>query len=177
MWSLNDIFRNTDVRGGGCLRRKSVSRTFREGYHDYEIIQGGVVIHPRLVAAKHHASFTRVSSLPSGIANLDAMLAGGLRKWIDRSAARTGGRGQIYNRHAVYRRCHAGMTQSGRLHGSMKSIETLIERVEKTVFLSKDAVCASYITERGQSPCAQLTQRKCPGSIRSRSPPSRRSGR
>jgi circadian clock protein KaiC len=50
---------------------------FREGYHDYEIVQGGVIVYPRLVAAEHHAKFQR-AALPSGIANLDAMLAGGL---------------------------------------------------------------------------------------------------
>jgi circadian clock protein KaiC len=50
---------------------------FREGYHDYEILTGGVTIHPRLVAAEHHDEFQR-ESLPSGVAGLDAMLAGGL---------------------------------------------------------------------------------------------------
>jgi circadian clock protein KaiC len=50
---------------------------FREGYHDYEIVHGGVVIHPRLVAAEHHDRFTR-ETFASGIPNLDAMLAGGL---------------------------------------------------------------------------------------------------
>lgn len=50
---------------------------FREGYHDYEIVQGGVVVHPRLVAAEHHDHFER-EPLPSGVANLDAMLFGGL---------------------------------------------------------------------------------------------------
>lgn len=50
---------------------------FREGFHDYEIVRGGVVVHPRLVAAEHHDRFDR-EALPSGVANLDAMLAGGL---------------------------------------------------------------------------------------------------
>jgi len=50
---------------------------FRDGYHDYEIVQGGVVVHPRLVAAEHHEAFER-EALPSKVANLDAMLAGGL---------------------------------------------------------------------------------------------------
>ena len=50
---------------------------FREGYHDYEIIQGGVVVHPRLVAAEHHDSFERVE-VASGVGPLDAMLGGGL---------------------------------------------------------------------------------------------------
>src|SRR5262249_6118780 len=50
---------------------------FREGYHDYEIIQGGVVVHPRLVAAEHHDTFERVA-VPSGVDHLDAMIGGGL---------------------------------------------------------------------------------------------------
>jgi circadian clock protein KaiC len=50
---------------------------FREGFHDYEIVRGGVIVHPRLVAAEHHDKFAR-EALPSGVANLDAMLAGGL---------------------------------------------------------------------------------------------------
>jgi circadian clock protein KaiC len=50
---------------------------FREGYHDYEIQTGGVVVHPRLVAAEHHDHFER-TTLRSGVVNLDTMLAGGL---------------------------------------------------------------------------------------------------
>lgn len=50
---------------------------FREGYHDYEISQGGVVVHPRLVAAEHHEHFER-EMLSSGLASLDTMLSGGL---------------------------------------------------------------------------------------------------
>lgn len=57
----------TKIRGGN----------FREGYNDYEIMQGGVVVHPRLVAAEHHDAFERKSN-PSGIPNLDTMLDGGL---------------------------------------------------------------------------------------------------
>src|SRR6266576_987392 len=32
---------------------------FREGYHDYNIITGGLRIFPRLIAAEHHAKFRR----------------------------------------------------------------------------------------------------------------------
>jgi circadian clock protein KaiC len=66
---------------GRARRRIYVTKVrgsqFREGFHDYEIIPGGVVVHPRLVAAEHHEQFERVE-LSSGIANLDAMLGGGL---------------------------------------------------------------------------------------------------
>jgi len=50
---------------------------FREGYHDYEILREGVIVHPRLVASEHHEAFTR-EEYPSGVAGLDSMLAGGL---------------------------------------------------------------------------------------------------
>lgn len=66
---------------GRARRRMHVTKVrgsdFREGYHDYEIVRGGVVVHPRLVAAEHHDRFER-EVLPSGVPNLDAMLAGGL---------------------------------------------------------------------------------------------------
>jgi circadian clock protein KaiC len=66
---------------GKARRRLFVTKVrgskFREGYNDYEIIDGGVVVHPRLVAAEHHERFDRTSYL-SGIPALDEMLGGGL---------------------------------------------------------------------------------------------------
>jgi circadian clock protein KaiC len=66
---------------GRSRRRLFVTKTrgayFREGYHDYEIQQGGITVHPRLVAAEHHDRFSEeVTS--SGIKHLDEMLMGGL---------------------------------------------------------------------------------------------------
>jgi circadian clock protein KaiC len=49
---------------------------YRGGYHDFVIKTGGVEVFPRLVAAEHHAEFTR-SPLSCGIAEIDAMLGGG----------------------------------------------------------------------------------------------------
>lgn len=66
---------------GKARRRLFVTKVrganFREGYNDYEIADGGVVVHPRLVAAEHHERFDR-TSYPSGVPALDEMLAGGL---------------------------------------------------------------------------------------------------
>jgi circadian clock protein KaiC len=77
----NLVLERTLPQYGRARRRLYATKVrgsdFREGYHDYEIAQGGVVVHPRLVAAEHHAQFRR-EALPSGVANLDAMLAGGL---------------------------------------------------------------------------------------------------
>lgn len=50
---------------------------FREGYHDVVIKKGGLVIFPRLVAAEHQTAFKR-EAVSSGIAQLDALLGGGL---------------------------------------------------------------------------------------------------
>jgi circadian clock protein KaiC len=66
---------------GRARRRLFVTKVrgakFREGYHDYEIVTGGVVVHPRLVAGEHrHAVETELCA--SGVKNLDRMLMGGL---------------------------------------------------------------------------------------------------
>jgi len=50
---------------------------FREGYHDYNIITGGLRIFPRLIAAEHHVEFQR-ASVSSGLKELDELLGGGL---------------------------------------------------------------------------------------------------
>ncbi len=77
----NVVLERTLPQYGRARRRMYVTKVrgskFREGFHDYEIVQGGVVVHPRLVAAEHHETFTR-ETCSSGVANLDTMLAGGL---------------------------------------------------------------------------------------------------
>ena len=66
---------------GGARRRMHITKVrgsdFLDGYHDYEVGQSGVLVHPRLVASKHHEIFEPVEFL-SGIDNLDRMLHGGL---------------------------------------------------------------------------------------------------
>lgn len=66
---------------GRARRRLFVTKVrganFREGYHDYEIVTGGILVHPRLVAGEHHETFER-GVCESGIPSLDAMLHGGL---------------------------------------------------------------------------------------------------
>lgn len=50
---------------------------FREGYHDYRLLKGGMKIFPRLVATEHRHPILPGQML-SGITNLDEMLGGGL---------------------------------------------------------------------------------------------------
>lgn len=52
---------------------------FRGGYHDFTIQAGGLRIFPRLVAAEHHKPFAG-DPTPSGNAELDQLLGGGLER-------------------------------------------------------------------------------------------------
>ncbi|MDX3900700.1 MAG: ATPase domain-containing protein [Sphingobium sp.] len=54
-------------------------RRFRGGYHDFVIDTGGVRVFPRLVAAEHRADFRR-DLVKSDLAELDALLGGGIER-------------------------------------------------------------------------------------------------
>lgn len=68
---------------GAERRRLSVIKmrgtSFRGGFHDFVIRKGGLVVFPRLIAAEHRREF-RTEFVPSGDAELDAMLGGGLER-------------------------------------------------------------------------------------------------
>jgi circadian clock protein KaiC len=68
---------------GSARRRLMVvkyrGQAYRGGYHDYKIVRGGLVVYPRLVASEHHVEVLQ-TRLPSGIAELDQLLGGGLEK-------------------------------------------------------------------------------------------------
>jgi len=57
--------------------RKMRGARFREGYHDFSIESGGVVVHPRLVAAEHRPDLAQ-EPISSGLKELDALLGGGI---------------------------------------------------------------------------------------------------
>lgn len=52
---------------------------FRGGYHDFKIEKGGLSVYPRLIAAEHHSTFAGTFT-PSGNAQLDSLLGGGLER-------------------------------------------------------------------------------------------------
>jgi len=52
---------------------------FRGGFHDMKIRRGGLDIYPRLIAAEHHTNFVG-DPTPSGNADLDKLLGGGLER-------------------------------------------------------------------------------------------------
>ncbi len=55
------------------------AQSFRGGFHDFVIRQGGAHVFPRLVAAEHRRDRVR-GRLRSGIAGLDALLGGGVER-------------------------------------------------------------------------------------------------
>ena len=56
---------------------KMRQRTFRGGYHDFEIERGGLCVYPRLVAADHAVEKSG-APVSTGSAELDSLLGGGL---------------------------------------------------------------------------------------------------
>jgi circadian clock protein KaiC len=52
---------------------------FRGGYHDYVIERGGLRVFPRLIAAEHRRTTSRLR-LASGVPEMDALLGGGLEE-------------------------------------------------------------------------------------------------
>ncbi|WP_262297865.1 ATPase domain-containing protein [Microvirga sesbaniae] len=54
-------------------------QSFRGGYHDFTIAEGGVQVFPRLVSGEHKTGFAR-DVLTSGIRELDALLGGGIER-------------------------------------------------------------------------------------------------
>jgi circadian clock protein KaiC len=67
---------------GKTMRRLEVTKlrgcAFREGFHDYVIRSGGVVVFPRLVAAEYVSEQEGAGLASSGIAELDTLCGGGL---------------------------------------------------------------------------------------------------
>lgn len=72
--ALNPAFGITRRR---LLVSKYRGTDFRSGYHDYRIGHGGLQVFPSLVAAEH-SQLDDLSRLPSGNAQLDALLGGGI---------------------------------------------------------------------------------------------------
>jgi circadian clock protein KaiC len=74
---MQGIGRDYGVRRRRIEIHKLRGSAFREGYHDYIILTGGLHIFPRLIAAEHKPGFKR-KPVPSGIQELDDLLAGGI---------------------------------------------------------------------------------------------------
>jgi circadian clock protein KaiC len=72
-------------RNYGSTRRrleivKIRASSFREGFHDYIIVRGGMRVFPRLVSGEHRGQPFQAENLLSGIPELDALFQGGVQR-------------------------------------------------------------------------------------------------
>ena len=69
---------------GAARRRMQLIKVrglnFKDGYHDFNIMTGGIVVYPRLVSSEHQLEHGEVEHLPSGLNQLDTMLGGGIAR-------------------------------------------------------------------------------------------------
>jgi circadian clock protein KaiC len=75
-----ELERYTPLYGSARRRLQLVKvrgLNFRDGYHDFNIRTGGIVVYPRLVSAEHRR-VVKHEQLPSGVTALDEMLGGGI---------------------------------------------------------------------------------------------------
>lgn len=75
-----ELDRDTPMYGATRRRLQIVKMRgldFRDGYHDFAILTGGIAVYPRLVAAEHRR-IVPLEHVPSGLEALDRMLGGGI---------------------------------------------------------------------------------------------------
>jgi circadian clock protein KaiC len=77
-----ELERYTPVYGSARRRMQLVKvrgLNFRDGYHDFNILTGGIVVYPRLVAAEHPGDVDP-QPVTCGVLALDTMLGGGIER-------------------------------------------------------------------------------------------------
>lgn len=78
--SLEVLQRNYGITRRRLEVLKVRASAFREGYHDYIIVRGGMRVFPRLVSGEHRDNAVPAEILPSGIKELDALFNGGVQR-------------------------------------------------------------------------------------------------
>ena len=78
--SLEVLQRNYGITRRRLEVLKIRASSFREGFHDYIIMKGGVNVFPRLVSGEHRGVVVMSENLPSGVKELDALFNGGVQR-------------------------------------------------------------------------------------------------
>jgi circadian clock protein KaiC len=117
----------------GAMRRrlqviKQRGRNFQGGYHDLQIVRGGVRIFPRLVAPEHGKSYPR-GAMASGVAALDVLLGGGLTNGTSTLVLGASGTGKsaLASRYAV---AAAQRGENAAMYLFDESLPTFLQRSE-----------------------------------------------
>jgi circadian clock protein KaiC len=78
--SLEVLQRNYGITRRRLEVLKVRASAFREGFHDYIIVRGGIRVFPRLVSGEHRGGSVQPVALPSGIKELDSLFNGGVQR-------------------------------------------------------------------------------------------------
>lgn len=117
---------------------------FRAGYHDFNIITGGIVVYPRLVAAESRMRIMQ-SFASSGIPDLDNLLGGGLDRGTSTliMGPAGGGKSALATQYAV---AAAARDEKAAFFTFDESLTTLFNRSDAIGFGLSDLVAAGKIT-------------------------------
>lgn len=123
---------------------------FRAGYHDFNIITGGIVVYPRLVAAESRMRIPQ-SFASSGIADLDKLLGGGLDRGTSTliMGPAGGGKSALATQYAV---SAAARGEKAAIFTFDESLTTLFNRSDAIGFGLSDLVAAAKITVQQVDP-------------------------
>ena len=122
---------------------------FRGGYHDYVIRRGGLQVFPRLVASDQ--PFAEMAKLPSGIAQLDALLGGGIERGTSTLIVGAAGTGKS-SLAAQFAMSAAGRGLNAALFIFDESITTLLTRCEGLGIGLRKAIDAGRVTVQPVDP-------------------------
>lgn len=143
---------------GSARRRMQLVKirglNFKDGYHDFSIVTGGIVVYPRLVAAEQPHHFVGRRDMPSGLSGLDTMLGGGLDRGTSTVIMGPAGTGKS----ALATQYAVAAAERGE-HASMfifeESVSSLLHRAEGLGMPLRQYVEKGLITIRQVDP-AQL---------------------
>ncbi|HKR63364.1 MAG TPA: ATPase domain-containing protein [Thermoanaerobaculia bacterium] len=151
-----ELERYTPLYGASRRRLQLVKMrglAFRDGYHDFSIITGGIVVYPRLVAAEHRR-VVALEHLPSGLPQLDRMLGGGIDRGTSTLLMGPAGSGKsaLGSQYAV---SAAARGERAALFLFEESLSSLFNRSDSLGMPLRDYVDKGLITVRQVDP-AQL---------------------
>lgn len=117
-------------RNYGITRRrlevtKIRAAEFREGYHDYLIVRGGLRVFPRLVSGEYRNGKVMEENLPSGIEELDSLFNGGVARGTSTLVA--------------------GPTGCGKSTLCTQFVVSAAKRKEKSAIFTFDETCQSFL--------------------------------
>jgi circadian clock protein KaiC len=143
---------------GSARRRMQLVKirglNFKDGYHDFSIVTGGIVVYPRLVAAEQPHRFISRDEIPSGLKGLDAMLGGGIDRGTSTVIMGPAGAGKsaLATQYAV---AAAARGEHASMFIFEESVSSLLRRAEGLQMPLKEYVEKGLVTIRQVDP-AQL---------------------